>query len=329
VAKVSAAGTSLVYAGYIGGSDIDVGGGIAVDPFGNAYVTGDTSSTEATFPETGGPDLTYNGSDDAFVAKVNAAGTSLLYAGFIGGSGLDSGLGIAVDAFGNAYVTGFTLSTEATFPVTGGPDLTFNGGLNDAFVAKVSAAGTSLVYSGFIGGSGLDAGRGIAVDASANAYVTGVTQSTEATFPETGGPDLTSNGETDAFVAKVNPAGNSLVYAGFIGGSGPDSGHGIAVDASDNAYVTGVTQSTEATFPETGGPDLTSGGSERRVRGQSQRGRHQPRLCRLHRWLRHRYRQWHRGGHLRRCVCHGGDHLDRSDVPRHGRHGPEIQWRFL
>src|SRR5437867_8009552 len=165
----------LVYAGYIGGSSFDRGSGIAVDSAGNAYVTGFTTSTEATFPETVGPDLTYNGNLDAFVAKVNAAGTALLYAGYIGGSADEGGYGIAVDVAGNAYVTGFTSSSEATFPVTVGPDLTFNGAFN-AFVAKVNAAGTALVYAGYIGGSGGDEGFGIAVDSAGNAYVTGLAQ---------------------------------------------------------------------------------------------------------------------------------------------------------
>ena len=125
-------------AGYIGGSDADVGLGIAVDSTGNAYVTGRTRSTEASFPVTVGPDLTFNGSlQDAFVVKVNLSGTALVYAGYIGGSGEDHGNGIAVDSTGNAYVIGETSSTEATFPVAVGPDLTHNGGLRDAFVAKI------------------------------------------------------------------------------------------------------------------------------------------------------------------------------------------------
>ena len=180
------------------------------------------SSTQATFPVVVGPDLTFNGSIDAFVAKVNAAGTALVYAGYIGGSGSDVGNGIAVDGSGNAYVTGRTTSFESSFPVLGGPDLTHNGGTHDAFVAKVNAAGTALVYAGYIGGSGVDIGEGIAVDGAGNAYVTGLTTSTEATFPEVGGPDLTFNGGNDAFVAKVNAAGTALVYAGYIGGSGQD-----------------------------------------------------------------------------------------------------------
>jgi hypothetical protein len=118
----------LVYCGYIGGSSDDFGTGIALDASGNAYVTGETTSNEATFPETVGPDLIYNaGYGDAFVAKVNAVGTALVYCGYIGGSSGEVGWGIAADGWGNAYVTGVTESTEATFPVTVGPDLTQNG----------------------------------------------------------------------------------------------------------------------------------------------------------------------------------------------------------
>jgi len=265
VAKVRADGTDLVYAGYIGGSDTDYGGGIAVDGAGNAYITGESWSNEASFPVTVGPDLTYNGGErDAFVAKVRADGTGLVYAGYIGGSGDDYGWGIAVDGAGNAYITGGTGSPETTFPVDIGPDLTYNNGYWDAFVAKVRADGTGLVYCGYIGGSGDDGGYGIAVDRMGNAYVIGNTNSTEATFPAIVGPDLTYNGGIyDAFVAKVQADGTGLVYAGYIGGSGWDDGRGIAVDGAGNAYVAGSTVSTEATFPTIVGPDLTyNGGSD-------------------------------------------------------------------
>jgi hypothetical protein len=262
VAKVNVSGTALVYCGYIGGSDFDYSNGIAVDGSGNAYVTGITESTEATFPVKRGPDLTYNGGYyDAFVVKVNASGRALVYCGYIGGASDEYGYyGIAVDSSGNAYITGITESTEATFPVKGGPDLTHNG-YDDAFVAKVNASGTALVYCGYIGGSEYETSPSIAVDGSGNAYVTGETSSTEATFPVVSGPDLTYNGGYyDAFVAKVNASGTALVYCGYIGGSYTDDGYGIAVDGSGDAYITGITESTEATFPVKGGPDLTQNG---------------------------------------------------------------------
>ncbi|MDS4032118.1 MAG: IPTL-CTERM sorting domain-containing protein [Candidatus Contendobacter sp.] len=264
VAKVNPAGTALVYAGYIGGAGSDVGRGIAVDAAGNAYVTGNTLSTEASFPVSGGPDLTHNGNSDAFVAKVNAAGTALVYAGYIGGASGDFGQGIALDSTNNAYVTGYTTSTEATFPVTVGPDLTYNdsGGFNtDAFVTKVNAAGTALIYAGYVGGAGIDQGLGIAVDGANNAYLTGYTNSTQTSFPVTVGPDLTHNGGFDAFVAKVSAGGASLVYAGYIGGANDDFGNGIAVSGAGSAYVAGYTGSTETSFPVLNGPDLSYNGN--------------------------------------------------------------------
>jgi hypothetical protein len=256
VAKVNTSGTALLYCGYVGGSSSDMAYGIDVDTWGNAYVTGSTNSTEASFPVTVGPDTTHNGNSDAFVAKVNAAGTGLVYCGYVGGSGGDYGEDIAVDDWGNAYVIGFTFSGEASFPVTVGPDTTYNGS-TDSFVAKVNAAGTGLVYCGYIGGGGYDIGHDIAVDDWGNAYVTGYTPSTEASFPVTVGPDLTHNGDFDAFVAKVNATGAALVYCGYVGGNSIDQGHGIAVDTRGNAYVTGYTRSTEASFPVAVGPDLT------------------------------------------------------------------------
>jgi len=261
VAKVNSTGTALMYCGYIGGLSSEQGRSIAVDGSGNAYVTGYTYSTQATFPVAVGPDLTYNGGGDAFVAKINSAGTALIYCGYIGGSGDDGGEGLAVDGSGNAYVTGSTESTQATFPVIVGPaDLTYNGGYSDAFVAKVNSTGTALFFCGYIGGSDDDRGYSLAVDGSGNAYITGTTESTQSTFPVTVGPDLTYNGLVDTFVAKVNSTGTALLYCSYIGGSGDDRGYGIAVDSSGNAYVTGYTSSTQATFPVTIGPDLTYNG---------------------------------------------------------------------
>jgi len=193
----------LVYCGYIGGSGDDLGQAIAIDPAGATYVTGTTDSPDASFPDVVGPDVVPNGLDDAFVAKIRNDGSGLVYCGYIGGSSSDFGTGIAVDGSGYAYVTGYTSSSSATFPDKVGPDLSHNG-LYDAFVAKVSASGNSLVYCGYIGGGEHDYGRGIAVDSSGAAYVVGETYSNETTFPEKIGPDLTHNGGEDAFVAKVS-----------------------------------------------------------------------------------------------------------------------------
>jgi hypothetical protein len=250
----------LIYSGFIGGSGDDEGHSIAVDSAGNAYVTGITTSSQATFPETAGPDLTYNGRTDAFVAKIKADGSGLVYAGYIGGDGDDQGRSIAVDSGSNAYVAGLATSSEATFPMVGALDTSFNGG-TDAFVAKINSTGSAISYSGYIGGSGIDEAFGIAVDGLGNAYVTGRTTSTEATFPEIVGPDLIFNGMIDAFVAKINAAGSALSYAGYIGGSGDDEGFGIAVDGAGNAHVTGRTTSSEATFPVSNAFDLTLNGT--------------------------------------------------------------------
>jgi hypothetical protein len=265
VAKVKSDGTGFVYLGYIGGAGDDVANAIAIDASGRAYVAGTTNSDETSFLPKVGPDLSFNGASsattDAFVAKVKADGSGLVYLGYIGGAGDDQAHGIAVDSGGNAYVVGETTSDEVTFPVKMGPDLVFNGGV-DAFVAKIKADGTGLVYAGYIGGTADDVARGVRVDAAGNAYVTGFTSSTTG-FPIRVGPDLTYNGGTlDVFLAKVKADGTSLLYAGYIGGWNRDSGFGLAIDSDGNAYVAGVTTSEPSqspAFPLLVGPDLTFG----------------------------------------------------------------------
>ena len=188
------------------------------------------------------------------MAKVNAAGSALVYAGFLGGGGSDTGSGIAVDGSGNAYVTGQTESLSGTFPETAGVfQAQHAGGISDAYVAKVNATGSALVYAGFLGGLGDDGGNSIAVDGSGNAYVIGQTDSLAATFPETQvwAGAAQNRGGVDAFVAKVSPTGGVLGYAGFLGGAENDVGRSIAVDGVGNAYVTGETDSGHNSFPET------------------------------------------------------------------------------
>ena len=207
----------------------------------------------------------------------------LVYCGYIGGTSFDGGTGIAVDKAGNAYVTGTTLSDQKTFPVTVGPDLTYNGPGWDAFVAKVNPQGTALLYCGYIGGAGDEDGVGIAVDQVGNAYVTGNTNSNQGSFPVTVGPDLTYNDNQDVFVAKVNAQGTALVYCGYIGGSQTDNVQDIAVDQAGNAYVTGQTNSNQGDFPGHSGPGCDIQRLPRRLRGQGGPHRAVARLLRLYR----------------------------------------------
>ena len=256
VTKLNPTGSALVYSTYLGGNNDDQGLGIAVDAAGNAYVAGQTRSS--TFPTTPGAFQRFEGGGlndpDAFVTKLNPLGSALVYSTYLGGGSPDHATGIALDAAGNAYVTGNTSSVE--FPTTPGAYQTTFGGSNgvltssgDAFVVKLDPTGSALIYSTFLGGSGDDIAYGIALDSSGNAYVVGATASTD--FPTTPGAFQTTfgGGETHVFVAKVNPLGSALVYSTYLGGSDHDEGFGIALDGlpSPNAYVTGETRSTD--FP--------------------------------------------------------------------------------
>src|SRR2546425_25092 len=239
---------ALSYSTYLGGSGVDQGLGIAVDSRGHAYVTGFPRST--TLPRTPGAfqPTAPGGVVDAFVAKLNAAGSALLYCTYLGGSGVDQGLGVAVDSGGHAYVTGFTNSMN--FPTTLVAFRTTSGGGAHAFVTKLNPTGSGLVYSTYLGGSSNDRGLGIAVDSGGHAYVTGRTNSMN--FPTTPGAfQTTSSGGFDAFVTRLNPTGSGLVYSTYLGGSGTDQGRGIAVDPGGHAHVTGLTNSTN--FPTTPG----------------------------------------------------------------------------
>jgi len=237
VTKFNAAGSALVYSTYLGGSNGASGNGIAVDSSGNAYVTGQTSSTD--FPTVNPFQATNNtdGGLTAFVTKFNAAGSALVYSTYLGGSWWDNGTGIAVDSSGSAYVTGSTNSAD--FPTVN----PFQANWGGAFVTKFNAAGSALVYSTYLGGSDTTYGTGIALDSSGDAYVTGGTNSPN--FPTVNPFQATRNGGYwwTAFVAKLNAAGSALVYSTYLGGGWWDNGTGIAVDSSGNAYVTGQTNS--------------------------------------------------------------------------------------
>lgn len=236
----------LDYSTYLGGSRSDFGTGIAVDDSGNAYVTGYTFS--AGFPSEN-PVQAYAGSVDAFVTKLNAAGSALIYSTYLGGSADDLAAGIAVDSSGDAYVTGSTDSLD--FPIQHAFQSS-NAGGTDTFVTKLNPQGT-LSYSTYLGGAFTDVGQGIAVDASGSAYLTGSTLSVD--FPTQNALQAASGGGYDAFVTKLSPSGTSLVYSTYLGGSADENNPfltnvntaGIAVDSAGNAYVAGYTPSND--FP--------------------------------------------------------------------------------
>ena len=238
VTKLKSGGGELVYSTYIGGQGADIGMGIAVDSQGNAYVTGDTTSPD--FPTANPIQAAFGGGvapSDAFVLKLDPTGSTLLYSTYLGGSGDDIGRAIAVDSAGSAYVTGQTISDN--FPLKN-PMQQRHHGLGDAFVAKLNPSGAGLVYSTFLGGVQLDIANAIAIDTSGNAYVAGLTYSVDFPIQNALQP---STGGSDAFVAKLDATGSSLLYSTYLGGTSDDIGTGVAVDSSGNAYVTGVTGS--------------------------------------------------------------------------------------
>ncbi len=241
VAKVATDGSKLVYATYLGGNGDDRATGIAVDSTGAAYVAGSTTSTN--FPIVGGFQATLAGATDAFVAKLNPAGSALVYSTYLGGSKDDRATAIAVDSAGEAFVSGVTGSSD--FVVTG-PQTTF-GGQTDGFAVAIKADGTGRLYSTYIGGSGLDQANGIALDPVGNAYVAGTTSSTDLPAT-TGALQTTLSGGSDGFVAEVMRSGASFGYITYLGGSKADGINAVAVDVNGNAFVAGSTQSVNL-FP--------------------------------------------------------------------------------
>src|SRR5206468_909996 len=228
-----------------GGASDDSGAGIAVDGSGNAYVVGTTQSLD--FPTTAGAFDTALGATsnplDVFVSKLNPNGSALIYSTYLGGGANDFGRAIAIDAAGNAYVTGQTTSRD--FPTTGGAFDTTSNGSFDAFVTKLNSTGSAPVYSTFLGGSDNELPSGVAVDSAGNAYVAGSTRS--ADFPTAPGAfDPIHNPGAfdtlfDVFVTKLNATGSALVYSTFLGGSNNDFGDALAIDAAGNAYLSGGT----------------------------------------------------------------------------------------
>jgi hypothetical protein len=185
------------------------------------------------------------GATDAFVTKVRADGSAIVYSTYLGGSGADAGSSITVDTSGNVYLTGSTASNN--FP-TVHPLQSSLAGSQAAFVSKLKADGSALDYSTYLGGSGSDAGSSIAIDMAGNAYITGQTNSPD--FPQANSIKGYS-GASDAFIAELDPSGSKLAFSTYLGGGSSDGGESIAVDHSGNIYVTGFTSSDN--FPTTPG----------------------------------------------------------------------------
>jgi uncharacterized protein (TIGR03437 family) len=237
ITKINPAGTALIYSTYLGGTSESVANGLAVDANGAAWITGFTQAID--FPVLNAAQSTLGSSgENAFVAKLNASGV-LQFSTYLGGSAGDLGEGITTDSAGNAYVTGYG---SGTFPTTAGVLQTSNQGVNDAFVVKYSSTG-SVIYSTLLGGTGNDFGYGITVDSSGNAYIAGYSTSSAFTGAPAGGAQQTNQGDGDAFVAKLNATGTALLYFTFLGGAGLDSAGPILLDSSLNAYMGGHTQS--------------------------------------------------------------------------------------
>jgi Beta-propeller repeat len=242
VMKLNPQGTSVLYSTYLGGSADDEGLAIAVDSAGQALVAGYTDS--ANFPTASAYRAANSGGRDGFVTRLNPGGNTLLYSTYLGGSGSDVAFAIALDSQNNFYVAGSTTSTS--FP-TVSPYQASLAALRDAFVSKFNPAGSALLYSTYLGGNADDVSYGIAVDASGNAYVAGITQSDN--FPTASPMQASYEGGTDVFITKLNPAGSTLAYSTYLGAGFFEDCYGIAVDAQGSAYVAGSTES--ATFPVT------------------------------------------------------------------------------
>jgi len=253
VTKLSAPGNTLIYSTFLGGNDVDMGDGIKVDNDGCAYVTGRTLSTNFDTLNPFQESLGEEGHYDAFVTKLSTAGNSLIFSTYLGGENDDMGCGIDIDSHNYTYITGFTKSDS--FPILNPYNGVHNGSEPDAFITKLGLDGDTLVYSTYIGGGYVDYSRCIDVDHNNCVYIAGETYSSD--FP-TVCPFVMNLPGSDAFVTKLNSAGNDIIYSTYFGGSGDDYCYGITVDESNSVYITSWTNSND--FPLENAFDSILGG---------------------------------------------------------------------
>jgi hypothetical protein len=239
--KINAAGTSVVYATYLGGTGhSEYGMGLAVDSSNNVYIVGATNSTD--FPGTSGSAIQSSnggGTRDGFATKINAAGNAITYSTYLGGNADEIAWGVAVDGSGNAHVVGTTQSSN--FPVSNALQSSHGGGTDDGFLVKINAAGTAVAFSTYIGGSGGDGANDIEIDGSGNLYVAGPTNS--ANFPGVNGSSLQSThaGNGDGYLLKLNSSASSILNSTYYGGTGGESIYAFELDASGNIVFGGTT----------------------------------------------------------------------------------------
>lgn len=244
VTKFNAAGSALLYSTFLGGTAVNSANAITVTPEGVAFVTGSTASTD--FPVSSGAFTpTYpGGTTSAFAVQLNEAGSGINWGTYLGGTGTDEGRDIAFDSLGNAYVTGSTASAD--FPTTAFAFSRTFSGAQDAFVTKLNATGSALVYSTYLGGSDNDIGASIAVDSTHTAYVLGTTQSPD--FPTVAGAVQSKlNGASDLFFTMVSLTGTDLIYSTYLGGSRTENAGGISVNAFSEVFIGATTFSLD--FP--------------------------------------------------------------------------------
>jgi hypothetical protein len=266
VTKLDPTGSALVYSTYLGGTGDglfwfvgDTGHGIAVDPEGNAYVSGQTDSPD--FPTTIGArqPLYGGGSHDGFITKLDAAGSTIVYSTFLGGAAADGARSLALDALGRVTVAGFTQSVNFPTAQALQPQHASDNGDTDAFVARLDASGSQLLYSTYLGGNSSDVATGVAVDQAGNTYVIGTTLATDFPTVRPLGPSFADGAASEAFVTKLGPTGSSMLYSTYLGGDGVELGDAIAVEALGSAYVTGSTFAPSA-FPTVNPFQPVSGG---------------------------------------------------------------------